>query len=113
MYSSVASLSTTSVPLRRESSIASTSGVQPLTPAQIKQKARDVNLQGLEANRAGDTKVLDSPPSPSPSRPPSAAASVEAAEPRYRSCFHANHSRSRSTCYSRGVVPLRGVVVVV
>jgi hypothetical protein len=28
-----------------------------LTPAQIKQKARDVNLQGLEANRAGDTKV--------------------------------------------------------
>ena len=59
MYSSVASLST-SPPLRRDSlqsSIASTSGVQPLTPAQIKQKARDVNLQGLEANRAGDTKV--------------------------------------------------------
>ena len=35
MYASVASLSTTPVPLRRESSIASTSGVPPLTPAQV------------------------------------------------------------------------------
>ena len=43
--------------LRRDSSIASTSGVKPFTPAQIKQKARDINLQGLEANKAGDTKV--------------------------------------------------------
>ena len=33
------------------------SAPSPLPPAQIKQKARDVNLQGLEANRAGDTKV--------------------------------------------------------
>ena len=58
MQSAVASLTTTPVPLRRESSIAGSSkDLLPLTPAQIKQKAREVNLQGLEANRAGDTKV--------------------------------------------------------
>ena len=58
MQSTVASLTTTPVPLRRESSIAGSSkDLPPLTPAQIKQKAREVNLQGLEANRAGDTKV--------------------------------------------------------
>ena len=41
----------------RRGSVASTSGYQPLTPAAIKQKARDLNAQGLSANKAGDTKV--------------------------------------------------------
>jgi hypothetical protein len=38
-------------------SIASTSQYQPMTPLQIKQKARDINQQGLEANKSGDTRV--------------------------------------------------------